>query len=150
MAIARRMLLVLLVVAPGCVERQRYDVVDSLGVRFAIESQDGEAFLFEQPTEDPLACPTELGTPTWALAIGWMLELCAACDDERGTTISPNDCRPAVCDGDGECPRVGEDVYACVKGLCQNEALVEDPIPMLTAELLCRADVPRDSLEPLR
>ncbi len=146
----RRGWIALFVVAhPACGEPERYDMIDSIGVRFAIEPHESGGFVFHEPKEEPLPCSEELGTPMWGLGFGWMFELCSGCEDENGIGwgFSPSWCRPAVCDRDDQCAPIGDDVYTCVNGLCQNLDRAQDPISEFDAGLLCRADAPRHVID---
>jgi hypothetical protein len=73
-----------------------------------------------------------------------MFELCSACDFELGWSTGPSLCRPLVCDGEDECPVINERVFECVNRICQDLEQAEDPVNVMTADLLCRHDAPRE------
>ena len=130
-------------ICSGCAESEHhYELVDSLGVRFAIETH-GADYDWIYPDEPPLPCQSS--APTWGGSWRRLLELCTACVTDDGYSTAPlGDCRPTVCVTDADCPQFGEWSFGCAEGVCQDDELAAEPtIAKGDAKSLCAADVAR-------
>jgi len=135
--------LAVLGLAAGCAEAEHhYELVDSLGVRFAIETH-GADYDWIYPDEPPLPCPSRAAI--WGGSWNRMIELCTACATDGGYSTAPlGDCRPTVCAVDDDCPQFGEWSFVCAGGVCQDDELAAEPtIAEGDATSLCAADVAR-------
>lgn len=138
---------VLVVVAACTAESpapRQYDLVDSLGLEFSIDTK-GAAIDWEYPLDHGVpACHS--GEGVWGGAWNRFIALCSACTDESGGYyFSPMmDCRVAVCDDDDACASFDGRVYECIGGVCQDRDLADAPdVDAPDAEALCAAEFPR-------
>lgn len=121
---------------------QKFELVDSLGVAFAIDEEGSWSY-----SDDPVPLCDAGRDPGWGGIYGRFIYLCSACyyEDDQGYAFDPPaDCRVAVCDHDDECPALSEQDYACIAGICQDrEQLSSEHVSETSAEALCAAATPR-------
>jgi hypothetical protein len=144
MRLRARWFLAALSFAPACAsEEHHYELRDSLGVEFALQTR-GSDYDFVAPDDTPEACGES--RPGWGYAWSRTLDLCSACIDDDGSwSMAPkHDCRVTVCDADDACPQFGDWSFVCESGVCQDEESVDSPEVSSTVALqLCAATIPR-------
>jgi hypothetical protein len=125
-------------------EPRQYDLVDSLGLEFSIDTR-GSSIDWEYPLDHGVpTCAS--GQGVWGGGWNRFIALCSGCSEESGgySFVPMMDCRLAVCDDDDSCAAFDGRVYECIGGICQDRALVDEPtIFSSDAEALCAAEFAR-------